>query len=174
MFNCKKQDTNNIYKFGLNPAIDVCLPNWNDNFVLFSDLVSFDLDLRKKAIQDYNVIGKLSDQIKEEIFKKSQYGLERFYYVCSSSDVPEMLGYFSENFKNKRLFWTYNHTSKYFTIALFNFINDKFLHLDLSKGFNPNHDDMFANNYTKLTEYDVEMYGYDWGEEIIPLKDKLF
>lgn len=174
MFNCKKQESKTIYKFGLEPKIDICIPSWNDNFVLASDLVSFDLDLRKKSIQDYNVLGKLSEQTKEEIFKKSQYGIERFYYVCRSSDVPEMADYFSKNITRKRLFWTFNHTTKWFTLALFNFINDKFLHLDLSKGFNPDHEDIFANNYTKLTELDVEMYGYDWGEEIIPLKEKLF
>jgi len=174
MFNCKVPSDKNIYQFGMNPQIDICLPNFNDCFILFSDLVSFDADLRKKAIADYNVIGKLSEQTKDEIFKKSQFGIEKFYYVCRGSDVPEMQDYFAENFKKQRLFWTYNHTSKWFTLAIFNFINGKFLHLDLSNGFNKDHEDMFANNYTKLTEYDIEMYGYDWGEEIIPLKDKLF
>jgi hypothetical protein len=174
MFNCKKQDEKNVYKFGMAPKIDVCICNFNDLFILFGDIVTFDAAMRKNAISDYNVIGRLSEQTKNEISKLSQSNIEKFYHVCRSSDVPEMADYFANNFTIQRLFWSYNHVSKYFTLAVFKLINDKFLRLDLSNGFNEDHVDMFANNYTKLTEYDVEMYGFNWGEEIIPLKDKLF
>lgn len=174
MFNCDKGAEKNIYQFGLNASTDICLPNFNDVFLLAGDILTFDTDARKKAIQDFNSMGKLSDQTKQQILSISKKNLDKFYDVCYKSDVPEMATYFFKNFPIKRLFWSYNHTSKHFTIEVFERINEKFLKLDLSTGFDKDHEDIFANNYTKLTELDVEMYGYDWGEEIIPLKDKLF
>lgn len=54
MFNVFK-DKKNIYEFGMNPDIDITIPNFNDVFILFRDIVSFDISIRKKAIQDYNV-----------------------------------------------------------------------------------------------------------------------
>lgn len=173
MFNTFKNEGENIYEYGLKPEMDICIPNWNDVFVLFGDIVTFDSEIRKRAIQDYNVLGKLSEQTKKEIHAKGILNLEKFYDVCRKSDFPEMEQLFKEWHKTLRLFWSYNHTSKYFTLAIFQRMNERFLKLDLLLGYE-NHEDIFANNYTKLTEYDVEMYGYDWGEEIIPLKDKLF
>lgn len=174
MFNVFRDSNKTIYDFGMKTKMDICIPNWNDYFVLAGDIVSFDLVIRKKAIQDYNVLGKLSDQTKKEILILSLKNYNKFYDVCDKSNFPEMIGYFKENYLAKRLFWSYNHTSKVFTLALWKYMNDKCLHLDLSKGFNPDHEDVFANNYTKLTELDIELYGYEWGEEIIQLKDKLF
>lgn len=173
MFCFDKNADKNIYKFGLNPAIDICIPNFNDRFILFGDIVTFDTDMRKKAISDYNVIGKLSEQTEFEIIQISRYNLNKFYEVCLKSDLEEMTNYFMGNYLFKRLWWTSNHVSKWFTLAVFNLINDKFLHLDMSKGFNSDHIDMFANNYTHLTEYDVKWYGFDWGEEVKQLRDKL-
>lgn len=165
----------NIYKFGMKPQIDICIPNWNDYFILFGDIVSFDLGIRKKAIQDYNVIGKLTEQTKSEIFEISQKNLLKFYDVCKKSDLPVMQYYFEKYFRQKRMWWTYNHVSKNFTIAIFRFMNEKFLFLDLSKGFDENHVDMFGNNFTKLTEYDIMSYNYTWEKEtIIEFKEKIF
>jgi hypothetical protein len=173
MFCFDKNADKNIYKFGLNPTIDICIPNFNDRFILFGDIVTFDTDIRKKAMADYNVIGKLSEQTEDEIYQISRYNLNKFYEVCLKSDLQEMMNFFMGNYLFKRLWWTSNHVSKWFTLAIFNLINDKFLHLDLSKGFNSDHVDMFANNYTCLTEYDVKFYGFDWGEEVKQLRDKL-
>lgn len=173
MFNVNKDAEKNIYQFGLNPVIDVCIPSWNDIFVLFADIITFDVPLRKMALQDYNVIGSLSEETQDVIFRVSNDNLQKFYNVCLLSDIPEMKDYFEENMRTTRFWWTYNHTSRAFTLAIFIFLNDKYLHLDLSKGFNPDHEDMFANSYTKLTEYDIKFYNFEWGEEIIDLKDKL-
>jgi hypothetical protein len=175
MFCFDKYAEKNIYKAGLNPTIDICIPNFNDRFILFGDIVTFDSDMRKKAIADYNVIGKLSEQTEGEILKVSQNNIAKFYDVCFKSDIPEMISYFREHFISKRLWWTSNHVSKWFTLAIFKHINNKFLHLDLSKGFksDSDHIDMFANNYTHLTKYDIKWYGYNWGEDIKSLTDKL-
>jgi hypothetical protein len=177
MFNTFKDDLHNrktIYHFGLNPKVDICLPNYNDVFVLFGDIVTFDIEMRKKAMQDYNVTGKLSEQTQREIFEISQRNLEKFYEVCRKSDMPKMEEFFRQKFTSKRLFWTYNHVSKEFTFAIFIELLYR-LALEpspqvLNEAFK---EDMFANNYTYLTEYDIKWYGYEWNEEIKPLRDKL-
>jgi hypothetical protein len=170
MFNCNKTAEKNIYQFGMTPKQDICIPNFNDYFILASDIISFDTEMRKIAIQDYNVIGKLSEQTQKEIKDLGNKAIEKFYSICLKSDIPEMKDFFEANYKTKRLFWTYNHVSKDFTLAIFNFMNDKFLHLDLSKGFDKDHLDMFANNYTFLSEYDND---FDWNEDRIQLRSKL-
>lgn len=174
LFNFDKLQPKNIYKFGLNPKMDICIPSWNDKFVLCGDIVSFDLDIRKKCISDYNVLGKLSDETKLRIYEKSKTEVLKFMDICLKSDLHEMSEFFHRRHLKERLWWTSNHISKNFTIPVFRMINHKFLHIDLSKGFDENHVDLFANNYTKLTDLDIELFGYDWNEEIVPLKDKLF
>ena len=116
MFNFDKTENKNIYQFGLAPDVDICIPNWNNNFVLFGDIVSFDIDMRKKAISDYNVLGKLSEQTAKEIFAISKAGINKFYEVCNKSDMPEMKKIFEINYVYNRFFWTHNHVSKFFTM----------------------------------------------------------
>lgn len=176
LFNCDKSAAKNIYQFGLNPKVDICIPNYNDRFVLFGDIVTFDIEMRKSAMQDMNVIGELSQQTQNIIFEISQQNLHKFYEICRLSDIPEMEEYFKDNFNRKRLFWTYNHVSKDFTYFIFVKMCNKFLGIDLSEGFMRNiyqMPDMFANNYTYLTEYDIKWYGFEWGEEIKQLRDRL-
>lgn len=173
MFNCNKDENKTIYKFGMSPQMDICIPNWNDYFVLFGDIVSFDISIRKMAIQDYNVNGKLSTELQSSIYSKGIAALQKFYQVCAKSDFPEMETFFQNNMQKTRLFWNYNHTTSYFTLALFDMMNDKYLKLDLSR-HDRNHMDIFANNYTHLSEYDRAWYNFQWDENIVPLKNKLF
>ncbi len=172
MFNVNKDDNKNIYKFGMAPKIDVCIPNWNDVFVLFGDIVSFDIDIRKRAIQDYNVIGKLSSQLQQEIYDKGQKNLLKFYDICDKTSLPEFKKYFQDNIIKKRLFFTYNHTTKFFTLELMRLMDEKYLHLGIRP--DKDHIDIFANNYTLLSEYDKAWYHFEWDENVIPLKNKLF
>lgn len=169
MFNTDKTGNKNIYQFGMNPKIDVCIPSWNDHFVLFKDIFSFDVNIRKKGIQDINVIGKLSDETLKEMFFLSLNAIHKFYEVCGLSDIPEMGSYFSSNFIKKRLWHTYNHVNKNFTIAIFNFLDTKFLKLNLAKDFYDDKEDMFASNFTPLTQYDLDFFHYEWNEEIKPI-----
>jgi hypothetical protein len=165
MFNINKGDNKTIYDFGMKSDIDVCIPNFNDYFILFKDIISFDLEIRKKAIQDINVIGKLSEQTQVEIFNISRNNLRKFYDVCLKSDIPEMKEYFQDVFRIRRLFHTYNHVSKNFTMAIFNFVSDKWLRLNLLEDFYDDQEDIFASNFTPLTEYDLKFYNYEWDEE---------
>jgi len=158
MFNIKE-----IYNFGLKPTIDICIPNFNDLFILFKDIITFDSEMRKLAAQDFNVLGRLSSSTEETIMEVSRYNISRFEKVCMLSDIPEMWDYFNTNWTSQRLFWSYNHTTKWFTLAVFKFINDNWF---VSKLTVSDHIDMFANNYTYLTEYDFKNYGIQWDEPI--------
>lgn len=171
MFNFEKSADKNIYQFGLAPEIDICIPNFNDNFILVNDILKFNQDLRKKVEQDLNVIGRVSKQTEWDIYQESHNGLEKFRNVCMLSDLPELLGIFTDQWDKFRFFHSYNHVSKYFTLAVFRLMNEKFLHLPITEEFweEISQQDMFANSYTKLTDLDVKFYGFDWGEEIVPL-----
>lgn len=160
MFNCDKGASKNIYQFGMRPDVDVCIPNFNDLFILYNDIIAFDMELKRKVNQDINSFGKISTEVKLELYEKSQSELDKFYSICDKSSLPEFKEYFKKNFMYFRLWWTCNHVSKWFTLAMFELINDKYLHLDLSKGFNRDHVDIFANNITEITDLDKEWYGY--------------
>lgn len=172
MFNCDKKATDGIYSFGMNAKIDICIPSWNDVFVLFADILAFDIENRKRAIADYNVLGKLSEQTEKVIQEISTENVRKFQRVCYLSDIPEMAPYFLQHWLEKRFFHNFNHVSKHFTLAIFHFINKKWFNNELS--VDENHVDMYANAYTKLTEYDIAYVRFDWGEEVIDLKSKLF
>ena len=174
MFNCDLRAEKNIYNFALKPSIDICIPNFNDLFILAGDIVSFDAEIRKNAIADYNVLGKLSEQTEKKIFEKSQENARKFGSICLLSDIPEMSTYFLQEWLNKRLWWTYNHVTKHFTLFIFKILCNK-LELQTSPEFidEISKEDMFANNYTYLTEYDMKFYNFKWGEEVRPLRDKL-
>lgn len=180
MFNCDRNAAKNVYQFGMNPELDITICNFNDYFILFGDIVSLDVAIRKKAIADYNVLGKLSEQTANEMYGVSTANLTKFYDVCRKSDTPEMADYFADNFLQKRMHFNSNHVTKHFTLFIFTLLFTKFLN---KLGFKLTYEfinylaeqpDMFANNYTHLTELDVFYYNYDWpGEEVIPLKEKL-
>ena len=171
MFNCSKECEKNIYKFGMNPKIDISVPAFNDIFILTRDIVNFDTNIRKMAIADYNVTGKLSDTTYLEIKKVSDYNLNKFLDICSKTSFPEFADFFESKYKAVRMFWTSNHISKWYTIEVLSMMNNKFLHLDINYSKLLNAPDMFANNETLLCEYDE---GYTWhDEQIKPLKDSL-
>lgn len=175
LFNCDKNADKNIYQFGIKPEVDICIPNWNDCFVLVADIISFDSEVRKKVLADYNVLDKLSDQTIKELYIRSQNNIEKFYEVCMKSDVPEMKRHFQLNHIFNRFFWNSNHVSKDFTLAVFKFINEDYLHLELSESFweEISEHDMYANNYTFLTDIDIQIYGYKWNEEVKSLREYL-
>lgn len=102
MFNSSREKEKNIYQFGLNPRLDICIPNFNDVHVLGGT--------------------------KEE----GEAALEKFYGICRQTSFPEMEQYFRDNWRTTRLFWTANHISRHFSLFIFRLLNEKFLHLDLS------------------------------------------
>lgn len=173
LFNCDNDGDKTIYDFGMKPKIDICIPNLNDCFILSADIVNFDAEVRKKVIQDINVLSIISEETKDLIYKSHIKGIIKFNKNCDKSSIPTMANYFNNNHFNKRLYWSYNHTTELFTRTVFDFINDKFLHLDITN-FPPKFEDIFRHGInTPLTDFDVEYLGYNWDEPIVELRSKL-
>ena len=62
MFNTFKDAEKNIYKFGMNPELDITVPNFHDVFIMFNDIAKFDVEIRRMAEQDLQVNKKYQKQ----------------------------------------------------------------------------------------------------------------
>ena len=169
MFNTDKSKKS-IYDFGLNPKVDICIPSFNDKFILVGDIVAFDTEIRKKAIQDYNVIGKLSEQTLSEIYAIRDKNIAKFLEVCRLSDLPEFEEVYNTISEVRRMWHNSNHVSIQFTGLIFEMlVGELGLKIDTHFIKQMYETDMYANIQTPLTEYDNFM----WGEPIKPLRELL-
>lgn len=171
MFNSSPDAEKNIYQYGLKPELDICVPNFNDLFIFFNDILTFDVELQAMAKADLAATGILQPATKEAIKTKGLAAMEKFYSICRMSSIPEMEDHFKNNYKTTRFFWTSNHISKWFSLAIFRIMNDKFLKLELNDYFwnaITSERDLYETPSTPLTIYDVEAYNFNWNE---PLKD---
>lgn len=134
MFNSSRDNTKNIYQFGLSPRLEICIPNF----------------------ADYHVLG----QPKEA----GLANLERFYAVCRLSSFPEMEDYFKDNWTAKRFFWSGNHVTREFTLFIFKQMDERFLHLGFDEWFWNEIPtlDMFSDNPMAVTQQDRDNHGIAW------------
>lgn len=174
MFNTFKESEKNIYQYGINPDIDICLPNFHDVFLLFNDIIRFTPALKAQAIQDFAANGSLGSETIKAVTEMHDANLARFYGVCEKTSFPVFAEYFKLHHLSKRMYWTYNHVGNEFTHPLFNGICEK-----LGIKLTPVEErrihalpDIFANNYTKITNYDVNYFGYKWNEKVERLNPK--
>lgn len=166
MFNSSETAEKNIFQFGLKPKLNICIPNFNDLFILFNDLVKFDPDVRTAAFA-----GGPRESIIAAGQPKGMAAVEKFYSVCRQSSFPEMEEKFRDTWKKLRYFWTSNHVSSHFTLFVFAQMVNKFLRLDLNESFwgTVRDWDMFKNPHTGITEYDRQAYGLEWAEPDVAL-----
>lgn len=167
MFNTSCKSDKTIYQFGLKPRVNVTIPNFHDCWVLGLEQVMFNHDLRNRLA----VHGRVTEDIFLEMRERGLAEVKKFLSVCRLSDFPEMGEYFLEHWREERLFWKGNHVSKGFTLPIFRWMNEKFLHLELTNDFwyQASQEDLFANDITPMTQFDVEAYGLEWPEPIKPL-----
>lgn len=172
MFNTVSDKSKNIYQFGLNPKIDLCVPNFHDVFIMFSDFYTFDKYFKEGVDESYATCGKLTSPLKKYVQEKAEENLQRFYEVCRMSSFPVIENVIKEQICQERFFWTFNHVSNNFTKCIFNKIAST-LNLEFTQDFiNDIADqDMFSSVFTPLTEYDVEVFGFNWGEPVVSFKE---
>lgn len=134
MFNSSPDSPKNIYQFGLKPQIEICIPNFNDYFVLGQP--------REAGLAN----------------------LEKFYAVCRLSSFPEMEEYFKANWRSRRFFWSNNHVTKEFTLFIFKQMDERFLHLGYDEWFWKEIPtlDMFSDNPQVPTQADRDNHGITW------------
>lgn len=172
MFNSSKDNEKNIYQFGLKPMIDICIPNFNDLFILFQDIYTFDSKIQELVKSDYSNHGELQNETIEAMKEIGERNIEKFLSICKLSSFPEMENVFNRYFRKLRFFWTYNHISMHFSRTIFELMNIKFLNMELTAEFWDaiGEEDLFKDPHTGITKYDVDAYGLEWDEPIIEFK----
>lgn len=154
MFNVIKGAEKNIYQYGMNPKHDITLPNYNDIFLMTAEIVAFMPEIRKEALQDFNVLGFLSDELIAKINLIKEENLNKFISICNKTTFPEFADLFVSEYKKVRYFWTFNHVAKRYTQEIFKLICNK-LDIDITK-YSISEKDLWNHHYTSLTEYDNE------------------
>lgn len=172
MLNTDKTCPKNIYQFGMNPDIDISLPNFNDVFILAQELVDIDPKVKKIAKEDYAAIGQLSPDTKAVMRLRGMTEINKFLNICAKTSLPEFAAEFAANWKSIRYFWTGSHVSKEFTTTVFRMMNERYLKLKIDpEAFRRIHaDDMYATPASPVTRYDVENYGINWPQAVQELK----
>jgi len=145
MFNTARDAGKNIYQFGMNAKVDISVPNFHDHFIFHNDFVA---------------LGDVPDNWSE----LGLAAVDKFCAICKLTDFPDMADYFLENWKKVRMFYTPNHTSKYFTTWLMRRMNDKFFQFQLTDDFwrLAGEEDMFASPCTEVTDLDRQTYGLNY------------
>lgn len=167
MFNTSVESQKNIYQFGLHPRLNITIPNFHDHWILGLEQVGSDPDLRHRLEE----AGGVTDALFLEMMQRGSEEVRKFLKVCSLSDFPEMGPYFQDHWRTERMFCKGNHVSNKFTIPIFRWMNEKFLHLQLNDEFwsGASQEDLFGNDITPMTRFDVDAYGLTWPEEVKPL-----
>lgn len=168
MFNSSPDEAKNIHQFGLNPRVEVSIPNFNDVWLLFREQLQFD-EIKRERVKGTG--GIPTPMLIEEMKTSGLNDLERFYRACRLSSLPEMEQHFEANWRSRRMFWKGNHVSKHFTMRLFYEMNDKFLDWPLTEEFCGEifKEDLYGNVITPVTQFDRDAYGITWDEPTEPL-----
>ncbi len=145
MFNTNPSAHRNIFQFGLDPDIEVCIPNFHDVFILENDFKAF-------------------GHVDENYHQKGEYAVANFIRKCQLTSFPEFGDIFRDTWRSIRYFWTPNHISAEFSIAIFGLMNSKFLNLKLTEEFwnEAKTEDLFREPHTQVTAKDIEGYGLKW------------
>ena len=145
MFNTLPKTEKHIYQFGMNPDIDICVPNWHDKFILENDFRAF---------------GELPD----DYIAKGEKAVHDFTNKCILTSFPEFGDMFKHTWRDTRYFWTPNHISAHFSIVIFTLMNGKFLRMPLTEEFwnGARSEDLFKEPHTQVTQRDIEGYHITW------------
>lgn len=172
MFNTSYSSEKNIYQFGMEPELDIALPNFNDHFMTVQDLVDYEGEIKSRLLADLHEVGFITPTTVSYIQFRAYHHLMRFKRACELSSFPEFWPYFRDNYKTTRFFWTFNHVSKWFTLDLFRRMNEQFLKLDLSQDFwvEALAEDLFKSPCTPYTTQDRDILGLQWTENFSTLK----
>ena len=172
MFNTSYQAEKNIYQFGMNPELDIAIPNFNDHFMTMQDLVQYDGFAGEFVATDLKAFGVINEVTKRYLRARADHHLMRFKNACELSSFPEFWPYFRDNYKTTRFFWTFNHVSKWFTLDLFRRMNEQYLKLDLRQDFwvEALAEDLFKSPCTPYTTQDRDILGLQWTENFSTLK----
>lgn len=143
-----------IYDFGMNPRLDINIPNFHDVFILFNDFIAMDPKWQKE----------LTEEDQQTIVTLGKGHIMRFMAICEKSSFPEFGDYFWKNYLERRLFHSFNHVSSAFTLEIFRLMNEKFLKLELDAAYwqRIGEQDIYANVQTQVTDLDLNWRAFLW------------
>lgn len=150
LFNTSRLSTKNIYQFGMDPRIDISIPNFNDVFLLSEDIMRYDPPEGEETLETV-----------------ADLNLARFMNACGKTSFPSFAQWFLGTYKKTRLFWTFNHVSSAFTLEVFRRMNDEFLRLPTTQAFwdEISSVDLFYSPATLYTQRDRDELGYRWEKD---------
>jgi hypothetical protein len=146
MFNTCDKARKNIYQFGLNPEMDIAVPNFHDRFVLENDWRSCGME----PPEDY--------------LEKGESAIHQFTNQTILTSFPEFGDLFKDTWRDIRYFWTPNHVSSHFSILVFTLMNERFLRMPLTEEFwnGARQEDLFKTPCTEVTQRDRDGYRITW------------
>lgn len=126
-------------------VLPIHLPGWNNHFILAKD----------RPVEPLNA---------ELLALHGHHELNTFVRNCERTSFGDFAGWFLRHWRSRRLFWTHNHPTNLYTLELFQRMNEKFLHLNLTADFwnAVRGMDLFQENHTEVTDMDVDAYGIAW------------
>ncbi len=146
LLNTSRESPMSIFRLGMAPVLNICIPNWNDHFILENDYLDCGVPLPDNYIQ------------------RGESEIEKFCRVCELSSFPEFAEIFRFRWRGIRYFWRPNHASAAFTLDIWALLNGKFLKLGV-----PNEaweamqkEDLFKDPHTEPTQRDIDGYGLRW------------
>lgn len=172
MFNTAPNSPKNIHQYGIKPEIDITIPNYDNIYILFTDVLREHKDLWEESRIHLRDNGSLSIQLQGSIADKGLSDVEK---ICRRfelfSDFPEMAQKFRYEWRNVRYFWTTNHVSSQFTVAIFRMMMGKLPGLKVPESMWNKwlSEDMFSSPCTPVTKYDVDNYALKWNIPLSPL-----
>lgn len=136
----------NIYQKGMDPEIDISVPNFNDHLILENDWPAYG----SPTPDNYTELGRAE--------------IEKFCNICKLTSFPEFAEYFRDNWTITRFFWKPNHVSAAFTLYIFKLMDEKFLHLGLTDDFwrGARTEDLYQFPNTMVTDRDRKGYSITW------------
>lgn len=167
MFNTLTTDQKNIFQFGLEPRLNITIPNFHDVFALFTEQLQFDA-VKRERFQREGMTNELFDEMKS-------FGLgeiDRFVRVCGMSSFPTFGWQFLNEWTERRYFWRGNHVAMPFTLGIFEHVLNDFLNIKAPESFwdESRKEDLYANHPAPMTLYDQSAYGLTWDEPVVELK----
>ncbi len=145
-FNTHRSCDKNIFKLGIDPEIEISVPNFHDVFL-------FENDYRNCGMQP-----------PENYIEKGEDAVVNFTRKCQLTSFPEFGDIFRDTWRSIRYFWTPNHISSQFSTTIFGLMNEKFLKMPLTDEFwdGARSEDLFKEPHTEPTQRDIEGYGLRW------------
>lgn len=171
MLNTSKSCPKNIFQFGMNPEIDMGIPNFNDIWIMFQELANLSPHHRRIFMDDIAQNGKITYKTVDEVRAEGLEKMEKFLRHCEASSIPEFATRFRDRWRDHRYFWTGNHVSSLFTTEVFSMLNDRYLHLYTTPEFWSRilSEDAYRIPSTPVTPYDVEAFNLTWQDPVTPL-----